>query len=220
MSALLPSLLLPSQSMVLIRLVSVSYIHVMMRERKLSGKHIQLILGVLLGIFLLSYLKTPLVGQVVGGRCEGCEAILEYGDRKLSSTDTLPEFAAHQDKMLIRGTVFQKDGRTPAEGVIIYAYHTNKKGIYPTKGDERGWARRHGYLRGWVKTDSKGRYSFYTFKPASYPSRTEPAHVHLIVKEPDKNEYWIDSIEFEDDPLLTTNKRNQKESAVVRVLLR
>lgn len=182
----------------------------MISERKLSGRHIQLILGILLGIFLLSYLKAPLIGQVIGGRCEGCEAILEYGDRKLTVADTLPEFEAHQDKMLISGTVYQADGSTPAGGVIIYAYHTNEKGVYPTRGDERGWARRHGYLRGWVKTDSKGQYRFYTFKPASYPSRTEPAHIHLIVKEPGKNEYWIDSIEFENDPLLTAKKRKQK----------
>lgn len=181
-----------------------------MRERKLSGKHIQLILGILLGIFLLSYLKVPLKAQTLGGPCEGCEAIYEYGDQKLSPADTLPEFAAHPNSMLITGTVYQLDGHTPAAGVIIYAYHTSEKGVYPTKGDEKGWARRHGYLRGWVKTDDKGQYAFYTFKPASYPSRTEPAHVHLIVKEPGKNEYWLDSIEFDDDPLLTAEKRKQK----------
>lgn len=182
----------------------------MMRERKLSGRQIQLILGILLGIFLLTYLEIPLGAQTVGGPCEGCEAILEYGSQKLSSTDTLPEFKTHDNPMLISGTVYQLDGVTPAPNVIIYAYHTNEKGIYPTKGDEKGWARRHGYLRGWTKTDSKGQYAFYSFKPASYPSRTEAAHVHITVKEPDKNEYWIDAIEFEGDPLITPEKRGQK----------
>ena len=182
----------------------------MMDERKLSGRQIQLILGILLGIFLLTYLKISLSAQTVGGRCEGCEAVLEYGSQKLSSIDTLPEFKSHSDKMLITGTVYELDGSTPAANVIIYAYHTNEKGIYPTKGDEKGWARRHGYLRGWIKTDSKGQYAFYTFKPASYPSRTEAAHVHITVKESDKSEYWIDSIEFEGDPLLTPEKISQK----------
>ena len=182
----------------------------MMRERKLSGRQLQLILGILLGIFLLTYLTVPLRGQTVGGPCEGCEAIFEYGGRKLPPIDTLPEFKSHNNPMLITGTVYQPDGIKPAKDVIVYAYHTNEKGIYPTKGNEKGWARRHGYLRGWVKTDSQGKYSFYSFKPASYPSRTEPAHVHLIIKEPDKNEYWIYSIEFHGDPLLTSEKIRQK----------
>ncbi|GAB5525337.1 MAG: hypothetical protein Roseis2KO_32090 [Roseivirga sp.] len=158
---------------------------------------------------------------MIGGPCEGCEAIFEYGNQKLDATDTLPEFTSHPNKMLITGTVYQRNGVTPAAGVIIYAYQTNEKGVYPTKGDESGWARRHGYLRAWVKTDSKGQYAFYTFKPASYPSRTEPAHVHLIVKEPGKNEYWLDSIEFDDDPLLTAAARNKKRkrggSGIVRL---
>lgn len=183
----------------------------MIRFGKFSKKTIQLILGVLLGVFLLSYLKNPLQAQQVGGPCEGCEAVHEYGKQKLSNTDTLPEFNMHTNQMLITGTVYEADGETPAANVIIYIYHTNEKGIYPTKGDEKGYARRHGYLRGWAKTDSKGHYAFYTFKPASYPSRTEPAHIHLTIKEPDKNEYYIDTIEFEGDPLLTTAKRNQKK---------
>lgn len=183
-----------------------------MHERRLSGRQIQLIVGILLGIFLLIYLEVPLIAQTIGGPCEGCEAIYEYKGRQLSPIDTLPEFATHDDKMLITGTVYQADGSTPAPNVILYAYHTNQQGVYPTKGDEKGWARRHGYLRGWVKTGSDGKFSFYTFKPASYPSRTEPAHVHLIVKEPGKNEYWIDSIEFDDDPLLTSEKRKKKRN--------
>ncbi len=193
----------------------------MMHERKLSGRQIQLIIGILLGLFLLIYLEVPLIAQTVGGPCEGCEAIYEYKGRQLSPVDTLPEFGKHPDKMLITGTVYQSDGSTPASDVIVYAYHTNQKGVYPTRGDEKGWARRHGYLRGWVQTDHDGKFSFYTFKPTSYPSRTEPAHVHLIVKEADTNEYWIDSIEFDNDPLLTSEKRKQKRkrggSGIIRL---
>ena len=178
----------------------------MFLEKPLA-KRLSLILGVLLAIFLVLSLKTPLHAQVVGGPCEGCEAVLEYGDRKLSPSDTLPEFEKHTEKMYVTGIVYQADGKTPAANVIIYAYHTNEEGIYPTKGNEQGWARRHGYIRGWVKTGADGRYSFYTFKPGTYPSRTEPAHIHLTVKEPGIQEYWINSIEFDDDPLLTAEKR-------------
>jgi protocatechuate 3,4-dioxygenase, beta subunit len=32
------------------------------------------------------------------------------------------------------------------------------------------------------------------------------------VKEPDKNEYWIDEVLFEDDPLLTAAQRSRAEN--------
>ncbi len=107
--------------------------------------------------------------KIVGGGCEGCEAIYEYGDKKLRVTDTLPDFQKTEPKLKITGTVFQKDGTSPAANVILYIYHTNRKGYYATKGNEKGWAKRHGFIRGWVKTGKDGRYTFYTFRPAAYP---------------------------------------------------
>ena len=152
--------------------------------------------------------RTP-VNTVVGGPCEGCEAIYEYGEKQLKAIDTLPSFLENEPKLKIIGIVFEKDGKTPAQDVIIYAYHTNRDGIYEKKGDEEGWGKRHGHFRGWVKTDANGRYAFYTFRPASYPDRQEPEHIHLTVKEPSKNEYYVSDIVFDDDPLLTPEKRNK-----------
>ncbi|MBO6494226.1 MAG: intradiol ring-cleavage dioxygenase [Roseivirga sp.] len=163
-------------------------------------------------LFLISVLSISSVSvfsQTLGGPCEGCEALLEYGNRQLSSIDTLPDYSQNEPKIIVTGTVYKPDGKTPANGVIIYAYHTDRSGVYPTKGDEKGWARRHGYIRGWTKTDENGQYTFYTFKPETYPSRTEPAHIHLTVKESDKQEYWIDSIQFEEDKLLTKQVREK-----------
>ncbi|MBF8964933.1 intradiol ring-cleavage dioxygenase [Pontibacter sp. FD36] len=148
----------------------------------------------------------------VGGPCEGCEALHEYGDKQLSPTDTLPGFHPQaQDKLKVTGTVYLPDGKTPAQDVILYIYHTDETGIYPTKGDEKGWARRHGYLRGWIQTGTDGRYTFYTIKPGTYPSRSEPAHIHITVKEPDKNEYYLDDFLFEDDSLLTQQVRASRK---------
>jgi protocatechuate 3,4-dioxygenase beta subunit len=150
--------------------------------------------------------------QIVGGPCEGCEALFEYGQRVLSPVDTLPEFALSEPKLLLTGTVYQNDSRTPAEGVILYIYQTNRDGIYPKKGDEEGWARRHGYLRGWVRTDQDGHYAFYSFRPGSYPERTEPEHIHITIKEPDVSPYYIDEFVFEDDPLLTSSARESLDN--------
>ncbi|MEP2772666.1 MAG: intradiol ring-cleavage dioxygenase [Fulvivirga sp.] len=138
----------------------------------------------------------------VGGRCEGCEALFEYGDRQLDATDTLPGFEAAREKIKLSGTVFKSDGKTPAENVIIYVYQTDQKGIYPTKGNEIGWGKRHGYIRGWMKTDDSGKYSFYTFRPASYPNTTVAQHIHITVKEPGLIPYYIDDYNFADDPNL------------------
>lgn len=148
-----------------------------------------------------------LAERVVGGPCEGCEALLEYGNRPLNAVDTLPKFKETEPKLRLTGTVYQADGKTPAEGVILYFYQTNREGIYETRGDETGWARRHGFIRGWVRTGQDGIYTVYTFRPGAYPSRSEPEHIHLTVKEPNTIPYYLDSYHFEDDPLLTAAQR-------------
>jgi len=150
----------------------------------------------------------------VGGPCEGCEAIFEYGQKILTSYDTLPDFQNNEPKIKIVGTVFQKDGKTPASNVILYIYHTNRKGIYEKKGNETDWGKRHGFIRGWVKTNENGEYTFFTFRPAAYPDGREPEHIHMTVKESDRNEYYVDAIMFIDDPKLTTSvKQDLKNRA-------
>lgn len=160
----------------------------------------------------------------VGGPCEGCEAIFEYGNKKLASSDTLPDFEQNNPKLKLTGIVYENDERTPANNVILYIYHTDKNGIYPTKGNEKGWAKRHGYIRGWVKTDETGRYTFYTFRPASYPNRIDPEHIHITVKQPNINEYYIDEFVFDDDPKLTQKERtklkNRGGSGIVKPRLK
>lgn len=147
--------------------------------------------------------------KLVGGPCEGCEAIFEYGNNDLGPVDTLPDFNDEGLRIKVTGTIYQSDGKTPAKDVILYIYHTNQTGIYATKGDETGWAKRHGYIRGWLKTDIDGQYAFYTLKPGVYPDRSEAAHIHLIIMEPNGKYYWLGSYHFEGDSLLTDKQINQ-----------
>ena len=85
--------------------------------------------------------------------------------------------------------------------------------------------KRHGHIRGWVKTDENGKYTVYTIRPAPYPNDVLPAHIHLSIKEPDiENEYYTDDINFDDDKLLIQHfkkypQENRGGSGVVRVLL-
>lgn len=143
--------------------------------------------------------------RLVGGPCEGCEAIFEYGDQKLGPIDTLPTFHEGGQKIKIYGTIYQADGRTPASDVILYVYHTDPKGIYVTKGNEKNWARRHGYIRGWIKTGADGTYTFYTIKPGSYPNSSIAAHIHPTILEPNGKYYYVDEYLFAGDPFLTKN---------------
>lgn len=147
--------------------------------------------------------------RLVGGPCEGCEAIFEYGHKKLTSVDTLPDFNNQGLKIKVMGTIYNENG-SPAKEVMLYIYHTNQNGIYATKGGENGWAKRHGYIRGWVKTDKNGRYAFYTLKPGLYPERSSPAHIHPIILEPNGKYYWIGSYYFKGDPLLTAKEISPK----------
>jgi protocatechuate 3,4-dioxygenase beta subunit len=157
----------------------------------------------------------------VGSYCEGCEAIYEGLPSQLNWETRIAPASEPGEPMEASGRIYQPDGKTPAPGVILYAYHTDARGIYPPAPGASGHARRHGRLRGWIKTNAKGEYKFVTVKPASYPNRNIPSHVHLIVKEPDKNEYYIDDFEFDDDSLLTPQERARRRkvggSGIVRL---
>jgi protocatechuate 3,4-dioxygenase beta subunit len=142
-------------------------------------------------------------------QCEGCEAIHEHAFDDLTPRVVIGAAGEPGDRLVLTGTVYAPDGRTPAAGVVVYFYHTNAEGVYPTRGDERGWDRRHGYLRGWIRTGANGEYRVETIRPSPYPGRSDPAHIHIIVKEPERREYWIDEVVFTDDPLVTARYRER-----------
>jgi len=141
--------------------------------------------------------------------CEGCESIHEHSFDDLSWSTVVAPPGEPGDKLVIDGRVYKTDGKTPAEGVIVYIHHTNAKGLYPQNGSLEGWGRRHGYLRAWAKSNAKGDYRFETIRPAPYPNGGIPAHVHYIIKEPNRKEYWIDDIVFTDDPLIDESYRRR-----------
>lgn len=150
----------------------------------------------------------------VGGPCEGCEAIFESTTplERLGSTDSLPGFPSDAMQLIISGTIYQQDGKTPAPGIVLYVYHTDETGRYALRGDEKGWARKHGYIRGWIRTGADGRYRFITHVPASYPGTSNPKHIHPVVLEPGRSPYWLEEWLFDDDPLVTKEMRNNRIS--------
>lgn len=147
------------------------------------------------------------------------KGVLPYAPKNITASDTSPGWKQNGQKLLLTGTVFRNDGKTPAPNVIIYYYQTNTEGRYLHKpGEERSMApnelgQTHGYIRGWVKSDSSGKYYIYTVRPGAYPSRDFPAHVHATIKEPnDFKEYYIDDFVFDDDKLLSMAYRKKMEN--------
>lgn len=186
-------------------------------------------ISLLLLVFIIICCKRqthPKSDRNVGGPCQDCEAALDYKLLNIipKAIDTLPGFSKNNPKIKITGTVFKKDGKTPAENIIVYVYHVDSNGIYKPSENPIGWEKTHGQYRGWLKTDKDGRFSFYTFRPAPYPEAQEPEHIHIYVKEPNTIPYYMDSYLFGSDPTLTEDKKqslkNRGGSGIIKLTMK
>ncbi len=179
-------------------------------------------------ILLLNSCKaqpSPPNNSRVGGNCETCELMFEGMPANIESSDTSAGWYENAQKLMITGTVFQADGKTPASNILIYYWHTDAKGLYSSRSGTNEKATQHGYLRGWVKSDSNGRYMIHTLRPAPYPKEKMPAHIHVLIKEPNiSNPYYVDDLVFDEDPLLIEHRKKypfeeRGGNGILRVLL-
>jgi protocatechuate 3,4-dioxygenase, beta subunit len=139
--------------------------------------------------------------QPVGGGCEGCELMYVAMPNEITPEHRSIGWTEGTQKLMVTGRVFQRDGKTPAPGIIIYYWHTDENGLYSSNSQTPANARQHGKNRGWVKSDKDGNYTMKTVRPGAYPNDVIPQHIHLSIKEPDiPQEYYAD-LYFEDDPL-------------------
>lgn len=112
------------------------------------------------------------------------------------------------EPLIISGTIYTPDGRAPMEGMNLWVYQTDATGHYSTQ-PESGGDNRNTRIHGLMRTNSEGRYEFRTIKPAPYPGRRNPAHIHAYVSGPGYPEYWIDEFLFEGDPFITDEMRQK-----------
>ncbi len=145
--------------------------------------------------------------RIIGLPCEDCEGALVGKPADIAAIVRIAPAGEKGQPLRLRGRIVDADGK-PAAGVVVYGYHTDASGHYPGDAQLRGTpARQHGRLRGWARSDAAGNYGFDTIRPAGYPGRRDPEHIHLHVIEPGRCSYYIDDVHFRDDPRLQASTR-------------
>ncbi|MCB0705518.1 MAG: hypothetical protein KDC34_09425 [Saprospiraceae bacterium] len=163
--------------------------------------------------FLTIVIKSPENNKGISHQqeldCEWCGA--KEAPENTTWESTIADNRVVGERLILEGIIYEADGETPAENVIVYAYHTNQEGFYEKKGNETGNGLRHGYLRGWAKTNREGKYRFHTIKPGPYPNHSEPAHIHMTLMRAEFDEYWIDATWFKGDNRITAEMINKSK---------
>ena len=111
--------------------------------------------------------------------------------------------------LVIDGTLLGPDG-DPLPDTEVRVYQTDAEGYYARgeDGKDLGW--RHARLDGTLRTDDRGRFRVRTIRPAGYPDRPTPQHVHFRLTTPEGSEKEL-TLFFEDDPRLTPGLRQELE---------
>jgi protocatechuate 3,4-dioxygenase beta subunit len=104
--------------------------------------------------------------------------------------------------LTVAGRLFDRDGRSPAPGITVFAYHTDAQGNYDVRSNgPHSWR-----LKGWALTDAEGQFQFGTIRPAPYPGRDVAAHIHIGLEGPRLTRRSA-GILFDGDPLITREER-------------
>ncbi|MEL0456343.1 hypothetical protein WJN01_08905 [Flavobacteriaceae bacterium SZ-1-7] len=135
--------------------------------------------------------------------------IYDYSEKHLNNVDTIPDFASRTTKLKITGTIYESDGVTPAQNVLLFIHQADEDGNFELKRENK---KRYVHHRGWIRTDADGKYTFYTFVPGSYIYGNELRQILPVLKEPGKPEYAIESFVFDDDPQLKDSCRERIEA--------
>jgi len=132
------------------------------------------------------------------------EAAQSERPKTLTSSSRIAPVSEPGDPLVVHGRAVTEDGKTAVPGAVIFAYQTDREGVYNRPGaPAHSWR-----LRGWVQTAADGRFEFATIRPGAYPQNKIPQHIHLQIFLSDGRRYWADELQFADDPLLPAHDRS------------
>jgi protocatechuate 3,4-dioxygenase beta subunit len=111
--------------------------------------------------------------------------------------------------LTVSGVVVGADG-APVAGASLYVYQTDHEGYYGVKPASDN---RNPRLKLFLRSDTRGAWSFTTIKPGSYPNSRVPGHIHFEVAAAGLAPK-IFEIVFEGDPLITSAMRSSAAFSV------
>ncbi|QNK77584.1 hypothetical protein [Winogradskyella undariae] len=168
-------------------------------------------------ILLLFITAHPILAQKLEHNIDFNSPIYDRPLDQLTNTDTIPDFKFKENKLKLTGTIYQSDGVTPAKNVVLFIEQPNEDGTFDLRetGDDR-----YVFHRSWVKTDANGKYTLYTFVPGGDRRYNQLQQIFPLIKTPSKSVYAVESLLFEEDPLLTKRCVNRmiKKGDVNRIL--
>lgn len=106
------------------------------------------------------------------------------------------------EPLRVRGTVLLPDGRTPAAGVTVHAYHRDRDGFDFGPGDRTTTTWR---LQGWAVTDEGGHFEFLTIRPAPDHLGRDGPHIHFTTDSREFGRQWAPTLFLNGKPELIDN---------------
>jgi len=102
--------------------------------------------------------------------------------------------------LVVMGSIMSLDCRTPLSGAVVDVWQANGNGQYDNDGSLH-LADNAMRLRGKLRTDGRGAFSFSTVLPGRYLNgkRYRPAHIHVKLSAPG-HEALTTQLYFPDDP--------------------
>ena len=132
------------------------------------------------------------------------EAAQKLKPARVTSSERIAAAGEPGVPFLVKTTLLDPAGK-PAAGVQVFAYQTDRTGIYAEPGAADQWR-----LKGWAVTDAQGRFEFRTIRPGSYPGGGAPAHIHLIFTTSCCGRQTSEMV-FDDDPLITREFKDRQQ---------
>lgn len=137
-----------------------------------------------------------------------------------SGTVTIVTEDEPEKKLIIKGSVLLPDG-DPVAGARIWVFQTDAEGYYKKsdEGKDLGW--REARISHVFTAGPKGEFKIHTIRPAGYPDRPAPEHIHFRISKSEIEEQEH-TIFFTDDKKVTDSfkRRIQRDDRLYLVNLK